>query len=51
MYAFHLSYSERVGAAKIVHYKQVFAISEFTINGMKCIIISKSLCVCLSDSL
>jgi hypothetical protein len=28
----HPSYSERVGAAKIVHYSRVFTISEFTIN-------------------
>jgi hypothetical protein len=36
-YTLHPSYSERVGAAKMVHYNRVFTINEFTINGMKCI--------------
>ncbi len=51
MYALHHCYSEGVSAAKIVNYKLVFTISEFTLNGMKCIIIFKSMRVCLSGSL
>jgi hypothetical protein len=33
---FRLHYKLTIGAAKPVHYKQVFIIIEFTINGTKC---------------